>query len=73
MLVALDEPARLRTFEVAHECLEAEVNVVVAVVNVTWGVVRDEDIDRGKRGHQVLNLGLLVKGMAAWLVAPRTE
>ena len=72
VLVAVDEPPRTRTLDVGDEGIEAKVNVIVAVVNVARGVVRNEDIDWGKRGHQVLNLRLLVEEVSARLVAPRT-
>ncbi len=71
VLVAVDEPPRTRTFDVGDESIEAKVNVVVAVVNIARGVVRDEDIGREKRNHQLLNLRLLVTEMSAWLVAAR--
>ena len=42
-------------------------DVVVAVVNLSCGVVGNENIDRGKRSQQLLNLRLLVEEMSACL------
>jgi len=44
----VDEQARSRALNVTNERLESHVNVIVAVVNVAWRVVSDEDIDGWK-------------------------
>jgi len=72
VLMPVDEQPRSRALNVTNERLEPQVNVVVAVVNVTRRVVSDEDIDRWKRSQQPLDFCLLVEVVASRLVAPRT-
>ena len=55
VLVSVDEQARSSSVNVARECLKAKVNVVVPVMDVSWRVVGDEDIDGGKGRQRTLD------------------
>ena len=71
VLVSVDEQPRSCALDVANERLETKMNIIVAVVDVPWRVVGDKDIDGRKGRQQMLDLWLLVKVVAAWLIAPR--
>ena len=59
MLVSMEHELRFCSLDVLVECLESHVHVVLAIVDQARGVVRYENIDRGKAGQKGFNLKLL--------------
>jgi len=70
VLVTVKEQTRLHATNVANKCVEAQMNLIVSVVDVAWRVVCDEHVDRRKCRHQTLNFILVVEKVASWLVSP---
>jgi hypothetical protein len=71
VLMAMKEQSRLNAANVTAKSLEAEMNLIISVVNVPRRIVGDENINRRKRSNQIRNLILLVKKVTSWLVSPR--
>jgi hypothetical protein len=69
-MVAVKKPPRMGAYHVGVESIEANVNLVVAVVDHSWRVVGYEDIDTGERSEGTLHPWLLEKIVALWFVFP---
>lgn len=72
VLMAVKEQARLDATNVTNKCLEAQMNVIVSVVNVAWRIVSDEHINRRKSRKKLCDLILIVEKVTSRLVSPRT-
>ena len=72
MLVAVEQKLRFRSGDVTVEAGESCVNIVVAIVNKARGIVRDENVNTGKRSQRSLNFKLLEEEISSRLVFPRT-
>lgn len=69
--MAVEKEARLGALDVRGEGFEADVNVIVSVVNVAWRIVGNKHVNRWKCGEHSGHLVLGVEMMAARLVLPR--
>lgn len=70
MLMTVKKPTRVRTVDVAIERGKADMNLIVAIVDHTRGVVCDEHVDARKRTKGGLNLGLFEKIVTFRLIFP---
>ena len=70
VLMTVEKQTRLHTFDVSVEGFKSKVDIIIPVVNTTWGVVRDEYIHRREGRHLVLDFILLVKEMSSRLIPP---
>jgi hypothetical protein len=71
VLMAVKEQARLDATNVSNKRLEAEMDLVVSVMNVSWGIVSHENINAWESSEQPRHFNLLVEKMASRLVPPR--
>ncbi len=71
MLMAVKEETRLRTTKITGKGLEAQMNLVVSVVDVSRRIVGDEHIHGRECGDQTPDLILIVKKVPPWFVSPR--
>jgi len=67
----MNEQARPRAFDVAHEWNETEMNLVISVMNIPRWIVSDENVDCRKRSQQPFDLVLVVEVVTARFVTPR--
>jgi len=73
VLVTVKEQSRLYATNVAAKCLEAQMNLILSVVDVAWRIVCDEHVNWRKCRNQAFNLILVVEKVTSWLVTPRAS
>jgi len=70
MLVAVDQELGLCPFDVRGQCVEAVMDAVIAVVDMSGRVMRQKNIHRREGVKQELGLGLFVEEMAFRFILP---
>ncbi len=71
MLMAVKEETRPRTPNVTGKGREAQMDLVLSIVDVSRRIVGDEYIHRRECGDQTPDLILIVEKVPTWFVSPR--
>ena len=66
----MQEKLGLNTINIAHKALEPQMNIIFLIMNLSWRIVSDENINGRKLREKRVNLTLIEQEVSYGLIPP---